>query len=423
LPENPGKAWGNVAILGHGVTGKAVAEFLRARGIPFTIYDQFARPSPPDAVESIFRPERHGLAIHSPGFFRSPWLWAARSRGCPCLGEVDFASLFLANPSIAVTGTNGKTSTVLMLAHVLNKLGWPARISGNVGCPLIAQVEAFWADAASWNICEISSYQARRLEIFSPSHVIWTNFAPNHLDTHGSLEKYFLAKWNLLRRCQKSAWVGPSVAQMSKKLGLALPPTVRVFDPAGPARSVGEVLSATHQLPNFMAIGPLLSSLGFSDAAVEAAIRDHTPPPHRLCHLGTANGMEIWNDSKATNAHAVSHALGHVTRRGHRCIWITGGRTKGEGWKDFPKIVERVDGLIGFGEMGKVFAARFPEKLIAFCPDGEGIFPAIGRMVAKNRGRERAILFSPGFSSFDLFANYGERGEWFTTGVQRFFKK
>jgi UDP-N-acetylmuramoylalanine--D-glutamate ligase len=400
-----------VAILGYGVSGRALVRFCQRRQIPFQVYDQFHRG---EGILNDFFPDRHRLALHSPGFLHSPWLRLAEEAGCRCLGELDFASLFLPNRTIAVTGTNGKTSTVSMLVHILQKLGQPCSALGNIGLPLIDAVDSVPPDA--WNVCEVSSYQSHVLHYFAPDFLLWTNFGENHMDLHRAMGEYFLAKWNLLSRCREWAMVGDGVPQWAKRMGLKIPHFCGILQKIPrdiPARGA---LETEHQRCNFALVRELLQRLGFSRAAIGAAVGDFPLPAHRLRRIASVGEWAIWNDSKATNSHAVWSALRHVRGNGMPCLWISCGSSKGENLENFRKIAAASSGIIGFGAMGKVICDLFSEKAIAYLTDREELFPFLREKMGRDRTRG-SILFSPGFASFDLFENFKKRGEWFERGV------
>jgi UDP-N-acetylmuramoylalanine--D-glutamate ligase len=392
-----------IGILGTGVTGQAVTRFCHERNISLHILAEGDRPN-----WKLFT-----CVVYSPGAIHSPLLREARRADVLCMNDLDFAQKFYANRTIAITGTNGKTSTAEMLHHILGKLHIPSLLTGNIGIPPISHVGQFNENPEMWNICEISSFQARDLAIFRPDHVLWTHFAPNHLDVHETLEDYFLSKWNLLRRVRKTAVVNSAVFRWPFAENL---PRDRIV--AIPSEESETSLSCEHQGSNFHLIRALLEKIFPGQSIDPRLLEDFSFPPHRLCICGTAENLTFWNDSKATNSAAVKAALAHVKKFCNRLIWITCGKSKGEDLENFRPIVTTADVVLAAGEIGETFSANFPEPNVWYCPSDEALIERICAHASAFAGQKCAILLSPGFSSFDRFKNYAERGHWFKRIVE-----
>jgi UDP-N-acetylmuramoylalanine--D-glutamate ligase len=216
-----------VAVLGAGVSGQGVRALLAAFGARSVLYDEKG-----DDTERRFtacEAAGHGLVVFSPGFApEHPWLAVARTAGCTCLGELDFASLFWCGELVAITGTNGKTTLTEFLAHALNAAGRPAYATGNVGYPFsrlvveqngggagpgagVVRPPDASASAATISmgpviaVCEVSSFQAETLQHLRPTATLWTNFAEDHLERHRGMSAYFSAKWRLVERTPPGA--------------------------------------------------------------------------------------------------------------------------------------------------------------------------------------------------------------------------
>jgi UDP-N-acetylmuramoylalanine--D-glutamate ligase len=404
-----------VAVLGFGVTGQAVSNFLREREIDHEIFDEDASLAPL-GIKLDFQPTGEEIVIYGPGFIHSQWLCRAREVGCRCLSELDLAQFYCANRTVAVTGTNGKTSTVHLLAHVLENLGEKCVLTGNVGAPVIGQISTLSTNLKLWNICEVSSFQAYSLEYFRPEFVLWTNFSENHLDVHRDLGEYWEAKWRLLRRCVGFAAVGRGVARWAEKFSLPLPSFAVV--PGEAATPKCGFLAMAHQRQNYFLVEKFLQFLGFSPEKISGAAENFKTPPHRLWRWGTVGGVEIWEDSKATTAAAALAALRHVTGNGKPCLWIVCGHSKGEDLKNFHPAVSLAGEILCFGEIAPRFQKFFAgEGKISTVAHRDQIFEKIDDFIRRQRKKSASILFSPGFSSFDLFRNYGERGDWFLRGM------
>ncbi|MDR3117470.1 MAG: hypothetical protein LBT98_02780 [Puniceicoccales bacterium] len=409
-----------IAILGLGLTGCAVAKFFQGHGIAFTAYDQNPMAGGGDiALESTFAPDGSEVVVHSPGLLHSPWLNRARELGCLCLGELDLAQLFLSNPTIAVTGTAGKTSTVTMLSAVLGHAGQRHSLTGNLGRALTSAIGELGADPGRWNLCEVSSFQANGLQYFSPDHVLWTNFGENHGDVHPTPEDYFLSKWRLLELCRGAAFVGEGIPDQARRFGRVLPHPVRVCPRWEGARHC-DALALAHQRENFSLVRALALAIGLDGPAIGAALEEFCPPPYRLFRPTVVGNLELWNDSKATSSLAVRRALEHVARPGSQLLWISCGSPKGESWENFLPIVRAVDRVLCFGGVGERIAELAGPQKATLLADGEELFPLL-RSLARGPGScgPAVALFSPGFASFDSFAGYAERGRWFDGGVAR----
>ncbi|MDR2340832.1 MAG: UDP-N-acetylmuramoyl-L-alanine--D-glutamate ligase [Puniceicoccales bacterium] len=400
-----------VAILGSGVTGQAIAQFCHKRDIPSRIFTEGNRPDWEDFT----------CLIYSPGAINSPLLCEAGRAGIPCMNDLDFAQKFYSNRTIAITGTNGKTSTAEMLHHIFKKLHIPSLLTGNIGIPPISRVEQFNKNPKTWNICEISSFQARDLAIFRPDYALWTNFAPNHLDTHETLEDYFLSKWNLMRRVHKVAVVDSSVFQWPFAKNLQRNRILEISTKG--ANGTESVLPCVHQAANFHLIRVLLKKIFPARPIDSHLLADFSLPPHRLCPCGTVENLAFWNDSKATNSAAVKAALAHVKKFSNHLIWVTCGKSKGEDMENFRPIVSAADRVLVTGEIGEIFLKHFPASNVYYCQSDESLIEQIHACATTLGGQKCAVLLSPGFSSFDRFKNYEERGRWFECLVERIMKQ
>jgi UDP-N-acetylmuramoylalanine--D-glutamate ligase len=403
-----------VAILGSGVTGQAVAEFCRGRGISFYVFAESERLDLNDFTHLVY----------SPGAINSSLLREAQLAGVPCLNDLDFAQKFYNNRTIAITGTNGKTSTAEMLHHIFKKLRIPSLLTGNIGIPPISQIEKFNENPEMWNICEVSSFQARDLAVFHPNYVLWTNFAPNHLDMHRTLEDYFLSKCNLMRRVREVAVVDSSVFQWPFAKNLRRDRILEIATEG--SNGTESALPCAHQVANFHLIRVLFGKIFPGQPIDPRLLEDFSFPPHRLRPCGVVENLTFWNDSKATNSAAVKAALAHVKKFCDHLIWITCGRSKGEDMENFRPMISAADRVLVTGEIGETFSKYFPASNVHHCPTDESLVEQIRACANAFGGQKCAVLLSPGFASFDRFKNYEERGRWFeclAKKVQRLFTK
>jgi UDP-N-acetylmuramoylalanine--D-glutamate ligase len=418
-----------VAILGAGVSGRALANLVRALGAEPRLFD--ATPAVTSPLETSGQPltatstfsatdaQTCGLVLFSPGFAPThPWLSLARTCGALCLGELDFASLFWRGELVAITGTNGKTSTTEFLTHALTAAGRDAVATGNIGFPLAQLV----VDRAGGSpdctaVCEVSSFQAETFRHFRADSVIWTNFAEDHLERHSGLPAYFEAKWHLLERCVGGhVHVGASVQLYAAQFGQSLPAEACVASENEPGDILlqNTIFADYPQRENFLLVSAWWRAAGLRESVLYAAARTFTASRHRLESLGIHIGVNWWNDSKATNFHATEAAL---ARFQSPVLLIAGGKSKGGDPAGFiHRITPRVRHAALIGETREILAAACVESGLAhtLC---RNLTEAVQTLAAVARPGDHALL-SPGFASLDQFRGYADRGDQFTTLVQ-----
>jgi UDP-N-acetylmuramoylalanine--D-glutamate ligase len=407
-----------VAILGGGVSGRAVGELLEAVGASAQIYDEKGG----EGQLSYFDPAaalHHRLVVFSPGFcVEHRWLATAAAAGCVCLTELDFASLFWRGQVLSITGTNGKTTLTEFLTHALRSVGAPAFATGNIGHSfsrlVLEQQGGAEGDTA---VCEVSSYQAETLWHFRADAVLWTNFAEDHLERHPGLRAYFAAKLELVERCRSGrVFAGSSVAAYAEVLGFDLPRGAALStlglgeDPS----LAGTVFEAYPQRENFEMAAAWWLSTGRPLAQLRAAAATFRLGRHRLALVATLGGVEWWNDSKATNFHAVEAALGRFARP---VVLIAGGKAKGGDLQAFvERIAPQVRHVFLIGETRPVLAQACAAYSVAHtvCSSFEEALEGAAAVAVAGE----QVLLSPGFASFDMFRGYDHRGDVFENWVR-----
>lgn len=402
-----------VAIFGGGLSGRALAELVAALGGRSVIYDEKAGAGERRSFTDTEAGE-HTLVVFSPGFrVEHPWLTTAVSAGCVCLGEIDFSSLFWHGRLLAITGTNGKTTLTEFLTHALNSCGLAAEATGNIGHPLSRLVlEREGGEADMVAVCEVSSFQAETMAHFQPDTVLWTNFAEDHLERHPGLRAYFSAKYELLSRCAPaSCFVGSSVAAFAAGLGFSLPAQalVQTEGRGADGRLVDTVFSDYPQRENFLLAKAWWQSQQLPEEALYAAARSFKLGRHRLAVVGEFEGVTYWNDSKATNFHAVEAAL---ARFPVQVILILGGKAKGGDINAFvQRIAPRVRHALLIGETQAILAEACVRHGLV-----HSLCTTLDEAVETARGLAQPgdqVLLSPAFASFDMFRGYDHRGEVF----------
>jgi len=399
-----------VAVLGGGVSGRAAAALVTELGGQSTIYDQAGG----EHGEREFQTGAHRLVVLSPAF--SPhhdWVVAARSAGLVCLAEIDFAALLWRGELVAVTGTNGKTTLTNFLTFALAQAGKDACAVGNVGYAFSDVVRERAGGAPdSIAICEVSSFQAEALHHFRADAAIWTNFAEDHLERHGSMHTYFMAKWRLFERTiGGQVLAGSSVARAASSFGQSLPEgaIIDTEDPAGDVLLRGTVFEDQPHRENFLLAAAWWRSAGLREPVLYAAAQSFELGPHRLQRVATKQGVTWWDDSKATNFHATEAAL---LRFGSPVVLIVGGKSKGGDVAGFvERIKNRAKQVLLIGEARNIMATLLGAAAVPHhvCAD---LTEAVSRAAAAAEPGDD-VLLSPAFSSLDQFSGYRERGEQF----------
>jgi UDP-N-acetylmuramoylalanine--D-glutamate ligase len=265
-------------------------------------------------------------------------------------------------------------------------------------------------------VCEVSSFQAEQLGHFYADGLIWTNFAEDHLERHANMEAYFAAKWVLMVRTRPGrTFVGSSVEREGTLLGRPFPPGSCVATEGQPAdpRLAGTPFDTYPQRENFILAAAWWTSEGLDPELLYAAARSFKLARHRLGRVGTLDGVTYWNDSKATNFHAVEAALASFDSP---VVLIAGGRSKGGDLSGFVgRIARRVSHAMLIGETSPALAAVFESLGVPHseCPS---LDEAV-RHAASVAGTGGNVLLSPGFASFDMFRSYEDRGDRFEHAV------
>lgn len=399
------------AIFGAGVSGRGAAGLIQALGGSAVIYDRDAERAPLREFTGS-QAAGHGVVVLSPGFPPThPWVQVARSAGCEVLGEVDLAALAWPGEIIAITGTNGKTTLTELLTHALRHAGRDARAVGNVGT---AFCDAWRTPATreSVAVCEVSSFQAETLRFFEASATLWSNFAEDHLERHGTMEGYFRAKYTLVKRTRgRAVFFGPSVLTAAREFGCELPVDhcVPFEGVAVDPRIETTVFGRVPQRENFLLLRALWKHLGLAEETLVEAVLSFRLGGHRLARVAEVRGVGYWNDSKGTNFHAVEAALSGFDRP---VLWIGGGRAKGGDIPGFAtRIATRIRRAFVIGDTRVILAETFRRLAVpvVVCDTlRDAVVQARDAAVAGDH-----VLLSPGFASFDMFKGYDDRGRQF----------
>jgi UDP-N-acetylmuramoylalanine--D-glutamate ligase len=432
---------GPFLVVGLARSGEAAARLLAARGETVRAVDR-AHPEGAERLRElgveVFL-DTDGLAqlegtrtvVKSPGVPReAAVIAAALSRGIEVVGELELAWRALPNRFVAVTGTNGKTTTVELIAHLYRSAGEPVAAAGNVGRPLSELVGAVEPDATV--VCECSSFQLEDTSCFAPECAVFLNLAPDHLDRHGDLAAYGQAKLRIFAN-QGNDDVAVYNADEPELAELDLGGCARrvafgrgdgpdrevalegetIFYDGEPLLGVDELgVPGAHNVANAMAAAAAALSMGLGREAVCAGLRSFAGVAHRLEQVAEIAGIRYVNDSKATN---VASAVAGLSAFESGVRAILGGSDKGEPFAPLlGPIEERCVACYLTGETADRMAAEL-EPATAFgvelihCAELED---AVHRAAATARTGE-VVLLSPACASFDAFENFERRGERF----------
>jgi UDP-N-acetylmuramoylalanine--D-glutamate ligase len=341
-----------------------------------------------------------------------PQVAAARAAGVPVWSEVELAARMLpANPIAGVTGTNGKTTTTHLLGAMLRAGGLECEVAGNVGRPLSEL--AGRVPPSAWIACELSSFQLEDIDRLRCRVAVILNVTPDHLDRHGSLEEYARCKLRILEN-QREGDTAVLNGDDAVLRGAALPGAgARVWFRAAERGTIDwehARLRGEHNLSNALGAAAAARAAGVAGAAIDAALREFDPPPHRLEPVASAGGVEWVNDSKATNPDATIKALTAFAGGVHL---ILGGSLKGGSFAALAAAVASGPVACSYliGAAADALATALTDAGAPFrrCGTLEVAVAAAGAAA----GPGDTVLLSPACASFDQFRDYEHRGERF----------
>ena len=394
LPEGP------YLVVGLARSGVAAALMLREHGEVIGV--DSGRPAVPLAIEThtgsdgLELLDRVRTVVKSPGVPQeAPVIAAARERGLHVAGELEVAWRLVPNEFIAVTGTNGKTTTVELLGAMHRAAGVPFAVAGNVGTPLSSLVGSIGPDAVV--VCEASSFQLEDTSAFAPECAVLLNLEPDHIDRHGTFEAYREAKLRVF------ANQGPDEV------------AIRPPFPPLPIPDAELRLRGAHNVENAKAASAAAAARGLAPDAVAEALRTFGGVPHRLEDVAEARGVTWINDSKATNE--ASARVGIEAFEGGVHL-IAGGSLKGGGFDGLrDAVAARCRAVYLIGEASEQLAADLAPAGVPLerCGDLEQAAAAAG--AAAQPGE--VVLLSPACASFDQYEDFEERGNHFRELAQR----
>ena len=439
-----------VIILGAGRSGRAAAALLARCDAHVILADDDPESVHPDEIENVvashvqlvlgdIRPELVSNAdavVTSPGVrLTHPLLARALQHGVPVIGELELGGRFARSPMVAVTGTNGKTTTVHWIAHLLGKAGQSAVVCGNVGTALCEVV----ARSADWFIVEASSFQLETVHRFHPRAAVILNLSADHLDRHPNAEDYLAIKarvaanqqrddalvlnadddavWSLGATAASAVWGFSSDKSLERGVFVESGKITVRTTPNAPSRALlasGEIpLPGSHNLANALAAAATACVCGVEHEQIAAGLRDFTGVEHRLERVRELRGVGFVNDSKATNLTSLEVALRSFDRP---IILIAGGRGKGQLYGTLSALItSAVRHLIVLGEeaerMEAAWGSLVPTQRVADMEEAV-------RTAARLAHPGEVVLLSPACASFDMYRNFEQRGRHFKELVQ-----
>jgi UDP-N-acetylmuramoylalanine--D-glutamate ligase len=436
-----------VLVVGLGKSGIAAAMFLRQQGARVTVSDARSAvalakeiPALLDAgimVESgghgLLTFRRQDLIVISPGVpLDTPEVKQVIGYGMPVIGELEFASRFLKGRILAITGSNGKTTTTTLVGRILEEGGVETLVGGNIGTPVIDLVPKSTDETVS--VLEVSSFQLETIEQFRPWIAVVLNITPDHLDRHGSFENYAAMKTRITERQEAEDYLvlnaedkpTQMVAAKTKaqifwfsprrpvKQGAFVHGESIVFVPregakAEPVMPVAEIpLKGAHNVENVLAAVCAARLAGVPPEKIRSAVAGFKAVEHRLEFVSAVQGVEYFNDSKATNVDAAMKAVAAFPGGIHL---ILGGKDKGSDYTLLaPLLRERVKAVYTIGSAAEKIERELHGvvKMV-----GAGTMDVAVREAQKAAVAGDVVLLSPACSSFDQFENYEHRGRTF----------
>ena len=442
-----------VLVVGLARTGVAASLFCAARGAQVTAADQkpeselhgvAARLGEAGVAlvlggDHVIGLDGYDLVVVSPGVpVDAPVLVEARQLGVPVWSEIELAWRFLRGKLVAITGSNGKTTTTSLVAHILKTAGMPTLIGGNIGVPLLSLVDS--STESTVTVAEVSSFQLETIESFRPEVGVLLNLTPDHLDRHASFDEYAKAKLRLFenQRERDAAILNADDPEVTRRM----PSVPRVYwfsrkkrvaagaflldesivfrsdgDETELARRSDISLRGDHNLENVLAACAAAFLVGAPMAAISTGVRTFPGVEHRLEFVADVGGVQFYNDSKATNVDAALKAIEAFPKaqpqspESGRLIVILGGKDKGSPYTPLREpLAERARSVLLIGAASEKIAADL-DKVVPI--DHAGTLDRAVQIAVREAKPRDIVLLAPACSSFDQFENYEQRGRIF----------
>ena len=449
-----------ISILGGGESGVGAALLAKAKGLEVFLSDKSLLDAKYKALleshQITFEEGKHteqrilaaDEVVKSPGIpDHIPLIQQIIQQQIPIISEIEFAARYTKAPLIAITGTNGKTTTTLLIHHLLKTAGFSVGIAGNIGESFAKQVINDPYD--NW-VLEVSSFQLDHCYQFKPYIALLLNITPDHLDRYDyQMEQYAKAKWRITQQQTATDYLLYNAEDARIKAVLHAQPTQAKDLPIATTPIATDKLAAflqeehlqvseagkllaeiptaaitlqgKHNLFNSLcalAVGYLLR---VPTTTIKTALATFQGAPHRLQKVAELADISFVNDSKATNVEAVYYALEYYAQQATPLIWIVGGVDKGNDYKVLePYVFKNVKKIIALGKENEKVKRHFGTKIPVW--ETQDMIQAVQKAYTWAEAGE-TVLLSPACASFDLFKNYEDRGNQFITAVQQLTAK
>jgi UDP-N-acetylmuramoylalanine--D-glutamate ligase len=425
-----------ILVVGLGKTGQDTIKFLLSKGAQVQASDSSSIDKIKEIVTEL---ESKGVRVEVGTHTDETFLWAeiivlspgvplnvpqiqrAMSEGIEVISEVELASYFIATPIIAITGSNGKTTTSTLIARILERNGKKVFLGANIGTPLIQIAEK--SDEFDILVLELSSFQLQGIKSFRPYIALVLNISPNHLDHHESFEEYVESKMKIYSNQSSDDWFvynkdDEIISKYLPKVKSQKIPFSKNSIEDGASFNGTDIkfkehtydISSTkllgiHNIENMMAAIIGTSILGCDPQLIQDEINNFEPLEHRNEYIGNLSGARVYNDSKSTSPAATLRALESLPQP---IILIAGGKDKGVSFEPLKRLVnEKVRLMVLIGES----KLRMKEELgNSVHSELAGSLKEALDITSQNITAEDSVLFSPACSSFDMFKSYEDRG-------------
>ncbi|MBC8154731.1 MAG: UDP-N-acetylmuramoyl-L-alanine--D-glutamate ligase [Bacteroidetes bacterium] len=439
-----------LVVLGGGESGVGAALLARAKGFDVFLSDksplQDRYKSVLQAADVAFEEGQHtedlilaaSEVVKSPGIPDTvPLVQTLLAQGTSVISEIELAARYTRAKLIGITGSNGKTTTTLLIYHLLKTAGLNVGLAGNIGDSFARQV---MADTFDYYVLELSSFQLDGMHETRLDTAILLNITPDHLDRYGyDFQNYVASKFRITQHMRPDdtfIYFRESlavVAELAKRSVVARQLPISLTETVAPGGYLGNgvlntqvgstsfrismtnlPLAGPHNAINMLAAILAAQSVGVPNEAIADGLRTFQNAPHRMEPAGDVNGVRFINDSKATNVDSVFYALSSMTAP---TIWIAGGVDKGNDYSQLDEIVgRRVKALVCMGKDNSKLTGHFAGR-IPVVVETDAILAAVARSLALAVPGD-VVLLSPACASFDLFRNYEDRGNQFKEAVE-----
>jgi UDP-N-acetylmuramoylalanine--D-glutamate ligase len=422
-------------IVGMGKTGNAVASYLYRQGKNIVISDQdISKKEDAQIFENqgikteigfhdFTTFENAELIIVSPGVpLTIPELEKARKKGVQITGELDTISGLINIPIVAVTGTNGKTTTTTLIGEMLKKSGLNVFVCGNIGTPIVEYLTNKDNGKTDIIVAEISSFQLDTSNKFKPDVAVLLNIAEDHLDRYNSYNEYTRSKWSIFKNqtADQTAVINAKIDNIDNEIS-KIKSKIDYYNKNNSSTIENSIIDSNmtklkgdHNKENIAAaILATLAAKGNMDGVV-TGLNSFSPLPHRLEFIKTINEVSFYNDSKATNPDAVKRAVECFDKN---ILLIMGGQEKDTNFECLKKTLKtKIKKLIVMGEAKDKITNAF----LDVCDISHAVsMESAVRFAYQNSDRGDTVLLSPGCASFDMYENYSKRGFDFIKQVKR----